>query len=334
MNFQELGLVLKQGRESKGLTIEMAMESTKISRTNIVAMEEGNRSALPHPVYAKGFVKSYARFLGLDVEELCMVVDREYQDDPEYVADQGYDVAPAVEKTLQEKEAPVQKGKSVIPMLLVAVLLIAVVVLLLMNFNSFQAAQTQQPPVVKQDTPDESPSFPEILPEASSEIAPEADTSSASPADDVSSANETDAIEDADQQKSSGEATEESAEEAKAVEQTPVADKKVAEETVAKPAVVPAAETKPVVEKQKYDHIVVIRATTDKGCWIGVWRGKETKMARDFVLKQGEPLRLMFNSPRRIRIGNVAGVTVTYNGKPYAMTDAKGNIQTLRFGKN
>ena len=56
------------------------MEATKISRTNIVAMEGGDRSALPLPVYAKGFVKSYARYLGLDADELCMVVDREFQD--------------------------------------------------------------------------------------------------------------------------------------------------------------------------------------------------------------------------------------------------------------
>jgi len=40
----------------------------------------------------------------------------------------------------------------------------------------------------------------------------------------------------------------------------------------------------------------------------------------------------MFNSPRRIRIGNVAGVTMTYNGKPYALDSSQGNIQTLTFG--
>jgi cytoskeleton protein RodZ len=28
----------------------------------------------------------------------------------------------------------------------------------------------------------------------------------------------------------------------------------------------------------------------------------------------------------------VAGVTVTYNGKPYPLENARGNIQTLRFG--
>ncbi|MFH1912788.1 MAG: DUF4115 domain-containing protein [Pseudomonadota bacterium] len=86
------------------------------------------------------------------------------------------------------------------------------------------------------------------------------------------------------------------------------------------------------VGTQKYDHVVIIRATTSKGCWVGVWQGEETNMSRDFVLREGEPLRLMFNSPRRIRIGNVAGVTVTYNGKPYPLQNARGNIQTLRFG--
>ena len=56
-------------------------------------------------------------------------------------------------------------------------------------------------------------------------------------------------------------------------------------------------------------------------------------MARDFgVLKQGEPLRLMFNHARRIRIGNASGVTVSYNGQPYPLDLKRGNIQTLTFG--
>ncbi len=85
-------------------------------------------------------------------------------------------------------------------------------------------------------------------------------------------------------------------------------------------------------EKQKYDHILIIRATTEKGCWVGVWKEGEAKMARDFVFKQGEPLRLMFNYARRIRIGNASGVVVSYNGKPYPLDLTHGNIQTLRFG--
>lgn len=101
-----------------------------------------------------------------------------------------------------------------------------------------------------------------------------------------------------------------------------------------KKVVVPKAETSKKIKKQQYDHVLIIRAISDKGCWIGVWRGNETAMARDFVLKQGEPLRLMFNNPRRIRIGNASGVSVTYNGKPYSLDAAKGNIQTLKFGMN
>lgn len=39
MNFEELGLTLQREREKKGLSIEVVMEATKISRTNLVAME-------------------------------------------------------------------------------------------------------------------------------------------------------------------------------------------------------------------------------------------------------------------------------------------------------
>lgn len=81
--FPGTGLDLTAGTGKKGLSIEVVMEATKISRINVLALESGDRSALPHPVYTKGFVKSYARFLGLDSDELSMAVDREFQEEAE-----------------------------------------------------------------------------------------------------------------------------------------------------------------------------------------------------------------------------------------------------------
>jgi len=330
MNFQELGQALKEERERKGLSIEVVMEATKISRTNIVAMESGDRSTLPHPVYAKGFVKSYARYLGLDAEELSMVVDQEYQDEADGPEEQIYEVSPAAEKAFQDGDSPESKKRSVWPLLLVFVFLIGVAVLLVMNFkgkdNEEQAVSN---PTVEQVEEVEKPVMPE------SEVAPES------------------VVEDSKEEVAAEEVT--IAEEPATEEQTIASEETITEAVEAKPATVvkpepkpelkpepkpePKVEKKPEVKqvevkpkKQKYDHMLVIRATTEKGCWIGVWRGDETKMARDFVLKQGEPLRLMFNSPRRIRIGNAAGVSVMYNGKAYPLNEAKGNIQTLRFG--
>lgn len=70
MDLKELGSLLKEERERQGLTIEQIMEITKVSRVNINAIESGNRDEFPHEVYAKGFIKNYAKSLGLDAEEI------------------------------------------------------------------------------------------------------------------------------------------------------------------------------------------------------------------------------------------------------------------------
>lgn len=70
MDLKEFGRQLKEERLRQGLDLTEVMEKTKISRVSLEAIEEGNERALPHPVYAKGFVKNYARFLGLDADKM------------------------------------------------------------------------------------------------------------------------------------------------------------------------------------------------------------------------------------------------------------------------
>ena len=330
MTFQELGEILKNEREAKGLSIKAVMEATKISRVILLALENGDRSALPHPVYTKGFVKSYARLLGLDPDELTMVVDREYQMEPPEAGDISYDVAPNAEKAFQDNEVGTsRRRRSVWPTILIVLALAGAAVILVLNLNKAKLPDSSAPapaPAEQSVQPAEpGPAVPEaVAPEtapAEEQAAPETP-----PAEEQGGAEETDqpaAVVPAPAAPEPAEA-EPAQEQAAAPAPAPVPGEAVDEEA--------AITQEGAPEEPKYDHVVIIRATTDKGCWIGVWRGEETKMARDFVLRKGEPLRLMFNSPRRIRIGNVAGVTMTYNGQPYELDAAQGNIQTLTFG--
>lgn len=70
MDLKELGSRIREERERQNLTIEQVMELTKISRVNINAIENGNQKDFPHEVYAKGFIKNYAKILGLDADEI------------------------------------------------------------------------------------------------------------------------------------------------------------------------------------------------------------------------------------------------------------------------
>lgn len=65
-----LGETLQRARQSKGITIEDAERVTRIPRKYLEALELENYSILPAPVYARGFLRSYAGYLGLDPKEL------------------------------------------------------------------------------------------------------------------------------------------------------------------------------------------------------------------------------------------------------------------------
>ncbi|MCP9454905.1 MAG: DUF4115 domain-containing protein [Nitrospira sp.] len=66
---ESIGEFFKQVREAKGLTIDEVSSKTRIRADFVRALEEGNFSKLPDQVFAKGFVRSYARSLGLDEED-------------------------------------------------------------------------------------------------------------------------------------------------------------------------------------------------------------------------------------------------------------------------
>lgn len=65
-----LGETLRRARLSKGITIEDAERVTRIPRKYLEALEVENYGILPAPVYARGFLRSYAGYLGLDPGEL------------------------------------------------------------------------------------------------------------------------------------------------------------------------------------------------------------------------------------------------------------------------
>lgn len=66
---ESVGEFFKQVRETKGLTVDEVASKTRIRSDFVKALEDGNFAKLPDQVFAKGFVRSYARSLGLDEED-------------------------------------------------------------------------------------------------------------------------------------------------------------------------------------------------------------------------------------------------------------------------
>ena len=93
---ESLGEYLKRERESRNLTLKEVSKSTKIREQLLGAIERNQYELLSSPVYVKGFLDAYARYLGLDPNDIIL----RYQRYLENVAPpKGTEVKPRITST-------------------------------------------------------------------------------------------------------------------------------------------------------------------------------------------------------------------------------------------
>jgi cytoskeleton protein RodZ len=61
---------LRREREIRGISLKEIADSTKISRRFLEAIERNDHKTLPAPVFTRGFVREYARYLGLNADDM------------------------------------------------------------------------------------------------------------------------------------------------------------------------------------------------------------------------------------------------------------------------
>lgn len=64
------GEELRREREIRGISLKEISDATKISKRFLEALERNDHRTLPAPVFTRGFVREYARYVGLNVEEM------------------------------------------------------------------------------------------------------------------------------------------------------------------------------------------------------------------------------------------------------------------------
>lgn len=65
-----IGEALREAREERGLSLDDAAEETRIRATHLAALEREEYERLGGNVYVRGFIRSYARAVGIDPERL------------------------------------------------------------------------------------------------------------------------------------------------------------------------------------------------------------------------------------------------------------------------
>ncbi len=71
--------ILKQAREEKKLDLDAVSKETNIKGEFLEAIEEGRFQTLPSESYALGFVKTYAKHLGINPQSIVPLFRREYK---------------------------------------------------------------------------------------------------------------------------------------------------------------------------------------------------------------------------------------------------------------
>src|SRR5215218_9408716 len=87
---------LRRQREMREISLRDIADRTKISLRYLEAMEDDRFDLLPAPVFAKGFLREYARYIGLSPDE---VVNH-------YLAVHGLDGSEGGEEAEPERHAP------------------------------------------------------------------------------------------------------------------------------------------------------------------------------------------------------------------------------------
>jgi len=68
--FNSLGTWLRTQREARGVSLREIADASKISLRYLEALERDRFDVLPAPVFTRGFLKEYARVVGLDADEV------------------------------------------------------------------------------------------------------------------------------------------------------------------------------------------------------------------------------------------------------------------------
>lgn len=75
---ENIGKRLQEARRRKEISLQQVSEETKISKEYLKALEKEEYGLFPAKVYVVSFIRSYARYLGLDAEALVHIYKREH----------------------------------------------------------------------------------------------------------------------------------------------------------------------------------------------------------------------------------------------------------------
>lgn len=331
MTLNELGALLLEARTRHNLSAQEMADRLKLPVSTIQAIEEGNLKGLPHPAYARGFIKAYASMVGVPAdlvhEALSVLVEEETP--PDQLITRSSRMASFAPPRIDGGAMLRLIGLLVMMAIAAAVFwfrepLVTQAVDLWNSVTSQQ--QTSQPsatlPAADAPATDDAASHHGMTPEAApataaSEISDAGTTGMDAPA--APEATRAQAAFHEETAEPQGETTATAATNAQTTPTTATpanAAINADESSQLQPSVAPGE-----------SHKLVINAVAT--CWVMV--RPDSAKPTEFSLRKGEGATFTFNKSLTLRLGNAGGVRLTYDGKAMGSPGAQGQVRTLTF---
>jgi cytoskeletal protein RodZ len=156
-----VGKQLQEARLAKNWTPELAARETKIKVDRLRDLEADDYTHFTSPAYARGFVRTYARALGLDEYKVLRQLDNKLPEDDNasFVSDSGLPYIPEPSKPSREKSTGSNVG-------LYVVMLLGCGVFLVISFVLLQAYRAGELPryFANDSTPETNPATTNVAP--------------------------------------------------------------------------------------------------------------------------------------------------------------------------
>jgi cytoskeleton protein RodZ len=301
-----IGETLRRERLKRNLELEQISRELKISHKFLEAIEDEQFDKLPRGVFAKSFVRQYARLLGLDEEELAAAVAP--PPGGPHFAEQAPKPPPAEIHVprVEAWEAVSEERRFSRPSALPAFAMVVVVMLVCAGiYAMWQRSRRASPPrddtAAAQTSPAE-PAAPSALLHTEPAASPEAAKPQISPAP---------------------------------LTKTPAqgpppgpADSKPAASTAAA-STPPEPGTQVQIPNANPRGPVQLAITADEPVWVLV--KTDGKFSYTGTMEAQKTLTFDANENVTLRLGNAGGVTIKLNGQPVGAVGPKGQVRTVQF---
>ena len=310
---------LRREREMRGVTLDEIAESTKISRRSLEALEEENFDLLPGGIFNKGFVRAYARYLGIDEERA--VADYVAACQEPLSADDKFPLE--VHQDKDERRPPLNEKRSFLPLILAVIALVVGVA----GWTYWTKHKSQFSHVNADQERPPAPASSSATPVTVASSTPPAQVSL--PAGPTASPSSTPLPPDQQKTASSTDSGSSSSDKQAAFSGTSSTDK--TSKNAPKLEQKNAAQTLPGMKPESGKSFKIsIKAHEDS--WYSVQKDGEPAVAG--ILKADKHKDFKAKQELVLKIGNAGGVEVSHNGKALGPLGEQGIARTLTFKSN